>query len=113
VPIAGWTVLDLRRHAEGWHQLERRESEELGHAISRVSAAIIEATRCDRVYLIGFAEAVRHTHLHLVPRHGGDDRTRSWSLADLYRDMIAGRAAAPDTTECADAAARIARVLAR
>ena len=44
-------------------------------------------TGCDRVYTISFGEAVRHLHLHLIPRFANDSSTESWLVADKYRLM--------------------------
>ena len=46
---------------------------------------------CDRVYLIAFGEGARHLHLHLIPRFQEDQRSAAWSVADLYRDVEAGK----------------------
>ena len=43
------------------------------------------------VYLIAFGEGARHLHLHLIPRFQEDQRSAAWSVADLYRDVEAGR----------------------
>lgn len=110
-PIAGWSIIDLRRHAEGWDALEALEAAELGPVIRAASAAIRQATGCDRVYVLGFAEAVQHVHLHLVPRHAIDARSTSWTVADLYRDVAAGRAAPADPRHCEDVAGRIAKLM--
>ncbi len=93
VPIAGWTIIDLIRHAETLDQLTEEESRELGSLLVRTSAAIRAATGCERVYLLAFAEAARHVHVHLVPRHGHDPRTDAWAVADHYRAVAEGRAA--------------------
>ena len=45
-------------------------------------------------YAIAFGEGARHLHLHLIPRCADDLRTTAWSVADLYRNVESGRAAA-------------------
>jgi len=110
-PIAGWSILDLHRHVEGWDALEAPEAAELGLVVRAASAAIRCITGCDRVYLLAFAESVRHVHLHLVPRHGTEPRSTSWNLADLYREVAEGRAAPADPQHCDAIAARIAKSL--
>ena len=49
------------------------------------------ATGCERVYTIAFGEGARHLHLHLVPRSADDPRTSALKIADLYRDIEAGK----------------------
>ena len=60
------------------------------------------------VYAIAFGEGALHLHLHLIPRDGADDRTKAWSVADLYRQVEAGIIPAADRERIADfiAAAR-------
>ena len=54
---------------------------------SRTLKLVKNLTGCDRVYAISFGEAVRHLHLHLIPRFENDSSTESWQIADKYRLM--------------------------
>lgn len=110
-PVAGWAILDLARHVATLDELTGEESEELGRLLVEVSAAVREATGCARVYLLSFAEAARHVHLHLVPRHEREEETRGWSVADHYRAVAAGTRSPADPARCAAAFAEIARRL--
>ena len=92
-PLAGWVIVDLRRHAATMDELTAEEAAELGPLLVRTCAAIREATGCERVYVLSFAEAARHVHLHLVPRHAGDAATEGWAIADHYRAVASGNAA--------------------
>jgi diadenosine tetraphosphate (Ap4A) HIT family hydrolase len=111
-PIAGWTILDLLRHAESIDRLDPAEAAELAGLLVEAVAAVKAATGCERVYLLAFAEAVPHPHLHLAPRHADDATTRSWSIADRYRQVAAGSLPAAGEPDRAAAAARIAAALA-
>jgi diadenosine tetraphosphate (Ap4A) HIT family hydrolase len=62
--VPGWVVLGLRRHADDAAPLTSEEAADLGPAIRRVSAAIVEATGAERVYLQAYGE--RETHWHLL-----------------------------------------------
>ncbi len=110
-PLAGWVILDLDRHAEGWDDLTDAEAAEFGAMVRRSVGAVRGATGCDRVYLLSFCEAVPHLHLHLAPRRIDDDRSRAWDLADLYRAVGRGEAAPADAERCRQTAARIASLL--
>lgn len=110
-PIAGWTIVDLVRHAATIDELSETEAGELGRIVARASAAIRAVTGCERVYVLSFAEAARHVHVHLVPRHEGDPRSTGWAIADLYRGVALGEAAAADEAACLAAAAAIAAAL--
>lgn len=68
--LPGWLVLVERRHSEAVDELTDDEAAELGLLIKRVSAALRQATGCVKTYVIQFAEAEghRHVHFHVVPR---------------------------------------------
>lgn len=110
-PLAGWTIVDLARHAATIDELSEHEASELGRLVARSVAAIRAATGCERVYVLAFAEAARHVHVHLAPRHEGDSRTAGWAIADLYRAVAAGEVAAADEPACEAAATAIGAAL--
>ena len=95
-PIAGWCVLELTRKAATLDQLTAQESHEFGLILSKVSAAVREATKCERTYVTCFAEAYRQVHAHIAPRHESDVRTQGWAVADLYRQVQSGSTAPAD-----------------
>jgi diadenosine tetraphosphate (Ap4A) HIT family hydrolase len=68
--LPGWTVLVLRRHVEAIADLTPEESVELGRLITTVSQALGEVTHCTKTYVMQFAEAAEHPHIHvhIVPR---------------------------------------------
>lgn len=115
VPIAGWMMLASRAHRAGLDELSAAEQSELGPVMSAISRAVREETGCTRTYVIGFNEAVRHLHLHVVPRHPDDPTTTSWALADRYRATARGEtppaAAAEAERRAVAVAARLHPVL--
>jgi diadenosine tetraphosphate (Ap4A) HIT family hydrolase len=68
--LPGWLVLVARRHIEALDQLTAAEAAELGPLIRHISAALKTATGCLKTYVIQFAEAEGHPHVHfhIVPR---------------------------------------------
>ena len=110
-PIAGWTIVDIVRHAATLDELSGDEAAELGRLVARTVGAIRAATGCDRVYVLSFAEAARHVHVHLAPRHEADPRTAGWAIADLYRAVAAGEIPAADEAACAEASRAIGDAL--
>lgn len=68
--LPGWTVLVARRHIEAIADLSPEESVELGRLITATSQALHDVTRCLKTYIIQFAEAAEHphVHVHVVPR---------------------------------------------
>lgn len=106
-PTAGWMMLATRAHRVGPWALDDEESADLGPLVRAVSRAIREVTGAERVYLLGFNEAVPHMHLHLVPRHAATPETAGWALADHYRSVAAsGAGCGPEEAD------RVARLVA-
>jgi diadenosine tetraphosphate (Ap4A) HIT family hydrolase len=89
-PLAGWCLLDAKRHLGGPIDFIEGEASEWGPVVQRACSLVKQVSGCDRVYVIGFGEGARHLHLHLVPRHAADRRTAAWSIADLYRHVESG-----------------------
>ena len=95
-PLAGWLLLDARRHLGGPIDFQPDEAVAFGPMLQRCSALVRILTGCGRVYAIAFGEGARHLHVHLIPRHGEDPASEAWRVADLYRSVASGeRAAAP------------------
>lgn len=90
-PLLGWCFLDARRHCAGAIDFLGDEANEWGTVVQQASQLVQKVSGCDRVYLIAFGEGARHLHLHLIPRFQADQRSSAWSVADLYRDVEAGR----------------------
>lgn len=68
--LPGWLVLVARRHSEAIAELTEEEAAELGVLLRRVSLALKEITGCLKTYVIQFAEAAEHPHVHfhIIPR---------------------------------------------
>ena len=68
--LPGWLVLIARRHIAAIDELTEDEALDLGKMIRRVSVALKEITGCTKTYVIQFAEAPEHPHVHfhIVPR---------------------------------------------
>ncbi|MCG8350389.1 MAG: HIT family protein [Chloroflexales bacterium] len=76
--LAGWLVLIARRHIETIAELTQPEALELGLLLKRVSHAVQAATGCVKTYVVQFAEADEHPHVHfhIVPRMADQPRER-------------------------------------
>jgi len=68
--LPGWLVLIARRHIAAIDELTEDEAIELGKMIRRVSMVLKLVTGCSKTYVIQFAEAPQHPHVHfhIVPR---------------------------------------------
>ncbi len=87
-PLPGWLILDSNRHLSGPIEFSTSESSSWGNAVSMASKIVQNVTQCDRVYFIAFGEGARHLHLHLIPHMNGNTCTKSWNIADYYRDVL-------------------------
>jgi diadenosine tetraphosphate (Ap4A) HIT family hydrolase len=76
--LPGWLVLVARRHIEAIAELTPPEAVELGLLLQRVSQALQATTGCVKTYVIQFAEAAEHSHVHfhIVPRMADQPRER-------------------------------------
>jgi diadenosine tetraphosphate (Ap4A) HIT family hydrolase len=68
--LLGWLVLIARRHIAAVDEMTEDEAVELGQMIRRVSLALKAVTGCAKTYVIQFAEAAghQHVHFHIVAR---------------------------------------------
>ena len=68
--LPGWLVLISRIHRNAIAELSEAEAAELGTLIRRVSIALQAVTGCEKTYVVQFAEAKGHghVHFHVVPR---------------------------------------------
>src|SRR5688500_1692813 len=68
--VEGWLVLVVRRHITAVADLTGAEAVELGSLIKQVSVAVQDVVDCDKTYIVQFAEAAQHphVHVHVIPR---------------------------------------------
>lgn len=108
VPLAGWMMVASRAHRSGVDAMDADEQREIGQILAAVAAAVRAETGCERTYSITFNEAVRHLHLHVIPRHASDESTTSWALADRYRATARKERAPAEPAEAERAARAVA-----
>jgi diadenosine tetraphosphate (Ap4A) HIT family hydrolase len=96
-PLAGWLLLDARRHVGGPLAFTDEEAAAWGGAVRHASQLVQRLSGCERVYAIAFGEGAPHLHLHLIPRLAADPASAAWSVADLYRAVAAGGRPAADS----------------
>ena len=68
--MEGWLVLVARRHIGSLAEMSLGEAAELGPLIQRALAALRQVTKCEKTYLMQFAEDPDHprVHIHVVRR---------------------------------------------
>lgn len=82
-PLPGWLVLTSERHARAWYELSEPEAVALGPLAARVMRAQRATLGAEHVYAFAIGDALRHFHLHLVPRYADTpDRLRGRGAFD-------------------------------
>ena len=76
--IDGWLVMVTRRHIEAIDELTHAEALELGVLLYQVSIALKQVVKCARTYVVQFAEAEghHHVHFHIIPRMANQPEER-------------------------------------
>jgi diadenosine tetraphosphate (Ap4A) HIT family hydrolase len=81
-PYLGHLLVEPRRHAAGFADLDEAEAAAVGVAVSRCARALKAAERAEHVYVAVVGHHVAHLHVHLVPRYPGTPR-EYWSPLTL------------------------------
>ena len=105
-PLAGWLLLDARRHLGGPVDFTDPEAATWGVAMRHASQLARRLTGCERVYAIAFGEGAPHLHVHLIPRFAADPASAGWNVADLYRAVAAGERPPADPERVRELVAR-------
>lgn len=68
--LPGWLVVIARRHLASIDEMSEAESAALGPLLRQVSIALKAVTGCRKTYVVQFAEAPGHPHVHfhVIPR---------------------------------------------
>ena len=87
--LPGWLVLVARRHIEALYELTPDEAAELGVLLRQVSVALRDVTGCLKTYVIQFAEAAEHPHVHfhIVPRMADQPEAYRSTRVFAYLDV--------------------------
>lgn len=98
--LAGFLIVQPKRHVEHVAELTRDEAAELGPLLAETCRAIGEVLRPAKTYVCSFGEAVKHVHFSVIPRAPDMPDSGLTVLDQMFRDGRWG---------CADAdAARVA-----
>jgi diadenosine tetraphosphate (Ap4A) HIT family hydrolase len=108
--LAGFLILQPKRHIEHVGDLSTEESATMGPLMSAASQALNRHLEARKVYVTSFGSLVTHVHFYLVPlTHAIPE---SLSGANLLSEVFRGRWACSDE-EAADVAARVRVELAK
>jgi diadenosine tetraphosphate (Ap4A) HIT family hydrolase len=66
--VAGWLLLQARRHIADSAELDAVEAASFGPLLQRTSSVVREVTGAVRIYLGSLNEGTPHFHTHILPR---------------------------------------------
>src|SRR3954454_23721394 len=66
--VAGWLLLQVKRHIGDSSELNEAEAASFGPLLQHTSSAVREATGAVRIYLGSLNEGTPHFHTHILPR---------------------------------------------
>lgn len=66
--VAGWLLLQSRRHLPDVTELDTDEAASFGPLLQKTSATVREVTGAVRIYLGSLNEGTPHFHTHILPR---------------------------------------------
>lgn len=110
--LPGWLVLVARRHIEAIDELSHDEALELGALIRQVSVALKQVVGCVKTYVIQFAEATEHPHVHfhIIPRMADQPEERRSTKIFGYLGVPEQERVSEETMN--DIAAQVRRIIA-
>ncbi len=89
--IAGWLILQTRRHCPEPAQFNDREAVSFGPVLRLCQALLLRVTGAARIYTAALGEKVPHVHVHMVPRYDPpSEGALGWDLFGLERRAAAG-----------------------
>ena len=94
--LEGWLILAPLRHVHALDELTADEALVLGELLRKASAALKAVTKCEKTYVMLFAEAegFAHLHVHVVPRM--PDQPIERRGPDVFGYLKDGRPIAPE-----------------
>jgi len=76
--LPGWLCIAPREHVERFAELDPAAAASLGPLLRAASLALERVVRCEKTYVILFAEkpGFHHLHVHVVPRMASFDESQ-------------------------------------
>jgi diadenosine tetraphosphate (Ap4A) HIT family hydrolase len=99
--MAGFLILQPRRHVEHIAELSNEEAMEFGPLLKHASMALKDVCQPEKVYVCSFGSVIKHVHFYLIPQRAGMP-----NVTQLLDALAAGKYACTEE-EAADIAARI------
>lgn len=95
--VLGYMYIEPKRHVEHWSDFTDKELSKIGLLVKRLEIALKKELPVERVYTVTISEAVRHLHVHVIPRERGNDvkglpliqqATQQSGSGEITQDMI-------------------------
>jgi histidine triad (HIT) family protein len=83
----GHCLVIPKRHVPWWYELIDAETTSLFHVARIVSQRMMTVFQPDMVTLYARGRRIPHTHLFLVPTHGGDPLDRFFNALEKFQEM--------------------------
>jgi histidine triad (HIT) family protein len=80
----GHLVVEPRRHAPGWEDLDDVEARAVGSWCCRTARALRTVTDAERVYSAVIGHGVPHLHVHVFPRYPMTPPELEWHRVDEW-----------------------------
>lgn len=109
--VAGWLILQTRRHCPEPAQFNDKEAVSFGPVLRLCEAVLLRVTGAARIYTAALGEKVRHVHVHMVPRYDPPfEAALGWDVFGLERRAAAGEFVVPEADVARVASAFKARL---
>jgi diadenosine tetraphosphate (Ap4A) HIT family hydrolase len=102
--LAGFLILQPRRHVEQIADLTMEEASEFGPVLRRATQALTRVVQPEKIYVCSLGSGVKHVHFYLIPVSA--EMPPDLIGADLLNELFTGRWACSDE-EAAHVAARV------
>ncbi|MDH6674554.1 diadenosine tetraphosphate (Ap4A) HIT family hydrolase [Paenibacillus sp. LBL] len=72
--VLGYIYLEPIRHVEEWQSFSADELEEMTIILPMLEKVLRKILKLERLYTVTISEAVRHLHIHLIPRYQNQEK---------------------------------------
>lgn len=96
IPLRGCVILESRRHADSFTDLDDAEAALLGPVLARIERAVLSIGEVGRVHMARWGEGIAHFHQWVMPRPSGALELRGPALMswmDVLPPLDAGTVA--------------------
>jgi histidine triad (HIT) family protein len=98
-----------KRHVAWWHEMTPEENASLFGLAHQAADRIMKAFKPDFVCLYARGRRIPHTHIFLIPTHGGDVLDRFFNALENFQESPRELARIAETARIEDAAERLRR----